>query len=135
MKLKFAKPIKHKRIGIKISALDKLFSTYIRTRDNWACVRCLKRFKPPTNVLQCSHFFGRTMKSVRFEPDNCDSLCYGCHRYWEKEDREGYRTFKVKQLGQSRFDLLTLLAHQPGAPDYKLLTIGYKKLLYGTQPK
>ena len=127
---KFPKPLKHKRIGIKISALDKVFSLYIRKRDKWTCQRCHKVFTPPTNVLQCSHFFGRTMKSVRFEPFNCDALCYGCHRYWEKEDREGYRAFKVKQLGERGFNLLTLLAHQPCAPDYKLLMIAYKKLVF-----
>jgi hypothetical protein len=60
---------------------------------------------------------------------NCDALCYGCHRYWEKEDREGYRSFKLKQLGKDGFDLLNIKAHLLGVPDYELLTIVYKKLL------
>jgi hypothetical protein len=51
------------------------------------------------------------MESVRFDPDNADTLCHGCHRYWEKENREAYRDFKVKQLGQDGFDRLTVRAN------------------------
>jgi hypothetical protein len=129
MKLKFAKPDKKPRKGLKIDSLDKLFSLYIRTRDKWTCQRCWKQFTPPTNVLQNSHFYGRTMHSVRYDPENCDSLCYGCHRYWEKEDREGYRAFKIKQLGQKGFDMLTIAAFKTGKPDVQMLKITYKKLL------
>lgn len=50
------------------------------------------------------------MESVRFEPDNCDTLCFGCHKWWEVEDREAYKAFKLKQLGQKRFDSLILQA-------------------------
>ena len=127
--MQYPKPKKVKRTGIKISALDKLFSTFIRQRDNWTCQRCNKKFIPPTKGLHNSHYFGRTMKSVRYDEDNCDALCYGCHRYWEKEDREGYRNFKIKQLGQRKYDLLDFVAHKTGTPDYKLLTIYYKKKL------
>lgn len=57
---------------------------------------------------QASHYFGRRREGTRFEPDNVDTLCHGCHRYWEKEDREAYREFKFKQLGEERLDSLTL---------------------------
>ena len=129
MKLKFAKPDKKPRQGMKRDSLDALFSLYIRSRDHWTCQRCWKQFTPPTKVLHNSHFYGRTMHSVRYDPTNCDALCYGCHKYWEKEDREGYRAFKIRQLGQKGFDLLTLAAFKPGKPDLEILKIVYKKLL------
>lgn len=116
-------------IRLKISTADRLMSLYIRERDGWTCQRCFAKYPPPTTSLQNSHFFGRTMKSVRWDPDNCDSLCHGCHRYWEKEDREGYRTFKVRQLGEKRFDLLTLRAHQPQRVDEKLVAIWCREQL------
>lgn len=95
---------------MKIDKADSVFSKFIRSRDKWTCVRCKKRYAPPTMALHCSHFFGRTKESTRFDEDNCDSLCYGCHRYWEKEDREGYRDFKLNQLGEDGFEALRMRA-------------------------
>lgn len=60
---------------------------------------------------------------MRFEPDNCDTLCHGCHRYWEAEDREEYRDFKIKQLGEKRFVSLVLQANEYEKKDRKLQAI------------
>lgn len=89
-----------------IARADTLFSLYIRTRDNWTCCRCHKSYPNNSMGFHCSHYFGRTIKETRWDEKNCDGLCYGCHKIWEKEDREGYRTFKVTQLGQQGFDEL-----------------------------
>jgi hypothetical protein len=130
-KLKFSKPVHHK-ISLKINSLDTLFSKFIRNRDKNTCVRCHRIFKLGERGLTNSHFYGRGMKSVRYEEDNCDSLCYpGCHLYWQNQNREEYREFKIRQLGQKRFDLLTLQANSTAKPDYKLLTIYYSKVLKG----
>lgn len=112
---------------VKIDKADRIFSLYIRTRDNWTCQRCHKYYPPPTTSLQCSHYFGRTKESVRFDEENCDTLCFGCHRIWEKEDREDYREFKVKQLGQKKFDLLQVRAYTPGKKDRKLAYLYWKQ--------
>ena len=109
---------------MRIDPADSAFSKWIRNRDK-VCQRCHK----PSESLQCSHFYGRTMESVRFEPDNCDALCYGCHRYWEKEDREAYRAFKLKQLGQARFDSLILQAHTYHKKDRAFELIRWKLAL------
>lgn len=116
-------------MGLKIKPADKYFSLYIRSRDEWTCKRCGKQFTPPTMGLHCSHYFGRTRKSVRWDEENCDSLCYGCHRYWEKENREEYRAFKVKQLGQRGFDALTVRANQiekVNKNDEKIIALAYR---------
>lgn len=89
-------------------------SQWVRLRDG-RCMRC----KSPVQLNdkgmpithQCSHYFGRRKEGTRFEPDNCDTLCHGCHRYWEKEDREAYREFKMKQLGPQRHATLHLQAN------------------------
>ena len=92
---------------IKIDKADKLFSEYIRTRDNWTCQRCLKRYEPPTGALHCSHFMGRGKEATRFEPKNADALCYGCHRYFTAHPAEHY-AWQVERKSQAIVDQLVL---------------------------
>jgi 5-methylcytosine-specific restriction endonuclease McrA len=112
---------------MKIKPADKYFSLFIRKRDGWTCQRCGTTYEPPTTALHCSHYFGRTRKSVRYDEENCDALCYGCHRFWEKEDREGYRAFKIKQLGERRFNALQVRANSTMKLDETLIAMVYKK--------
>lgn len=77
----------------------------IRERDG-KCVRCGK-----TEYLQCSHFWARAISATRFDPDNLDALCYGCHygnrqEGWEYNKQGAYRTFKLNQLGEERYQAL-----------------------------
>lgn len=101
---------------IKISKLDKLFSDWIRTRDGWICQKCNHWKNPHISSsrmgLHASHYFGRAKWSTRFEPLNVDSLCLACHRFWGSDDREGYRIFKINQLGKDKFNLLQVQATQ-----------------------
>ena len=115
---------------MKIDKADAVFSQFIRLRDG-QCMRCGTYLevngKGMPVSLQCSHFFGRRMESVRFDEENADSLCHGCHRYWEKEDREGYRNFKIKQLGQERFDALVVRANTPQKKDRAMAHLYWKE--------
>lgn len=95
---------------IKLTTDDKHFSWVIRDRDNWSCVRCGVRYDPPTNALQCSHFWGRGNKATRFDPKNADALCYGCHSLWESNKQGDYRDFKLKQLGEKEYQKLQFRA-------------------------
>ena len=92
---------------IKIDPADRAFSNYIRTRHNWTCQRCGKQYTPPTSALHYSHFQGRGKEATRFEPDNCDALCYGCHRYFTAQPGEHYQ-WQVKRKGQATVDRLIL---------------------------
>ena len=97
---------------MKIDQADTIFSIYIRTRDKWACQRCYTKYEPPTKALHCSHYWSRGKECMRFNPENCISLCYGCHRLWgHGDEREKYKLFMIKKLGQEKYDLLEWHAH------------------------
>ena len=100
---------------MKWDKYDSLFSKFIRERDSWTCVKCLKIYDPFSGAsrqrLDNSHYFGRAMLTVRFDPENCDALCkMPCHRIWQTDDHDSYRHFKIKQLGMRGFNALTLRA-------------------------
>ena len=80
---------------------DKKFSAFIRSRDR-VCVLCRRR--PPEVVLTCSHYWGRYASSTRYDPQNCDALCYGCHFKVENAKQGEYKEFKEKQLGKKAYD-------------------------------
>ncbi len=91
---------------IRVDKLDQLFSKYIRLRAIklvHGCERCLT-WKQDYKGLQCSHFFGRAQKSVRYDEDNAAGLCFGCHQYLGSHPLEHVEWFKAR-LGD-RFELL-----------------------------
>jgi hypothetical protein len=117
---------------IKIDAADKEFSIAVRLRDR-KCMRCgsLVEFNvlgiPKTH--QASHYFGRGQESTRFDLENVDTLCYGCHIIWGSKDREDYRAFKIKQLGENRFNLLLLRSKTTCNKDRKFELLKAKQLV------
>lgn len=121
---------------IKIYAADRVFSRYIRLRDG-RCVRCgnTGSGKDGIETLHCSHFFGRRKESVRYDPDNCDTLCFGCHQHWGSDNRESYREFKKKQLGEQRFNALVVRANTRQKRDRKLSKIKAQELLKTVEKK
>src|SRR3990167_2456674 len=92
-----------KKKEIKEKDLDKVFS--IAVRKVGYCERCF-RTKPQVQ-LQCSHYYTRNARSVRFDFDNCDCLCSGCHRFFEGRKNAEYRELKIKKLGLAKFKALT----------------------------
>lgn len=90
-------------MGIKILPEDSKFSRYIRGRDNWTCQKCGKQYDEGAQGLQNSHFWSRGRWSTRFDPKNCDALCYGCHAQVESNKQGWYRTFKIQQLGSKGY--------------------------------
>lgn len=107
---------------IKIDRADRFFSLYVRERDDWRCKRCGNTGES----LQCSHYFGRANEAVRFEPLNADTLCYACHVMWGSTDREGYRNFKLNQLGDNMFKVLILRANGYKKKDRKMDAIKWR---------
>lgn len=95
-----------KKISYKVA--DRLFSAWIRARDK-RCVRCGR-----ASGLHCSHFWPRGISATRYDPENCDALCYACHygnnRGWERAKQGEYRDFKISQLGQDGYATLRIRA-------------------------
>ena len=66
-------------MGIKITPADSAFSKCVRLRVNYVCERCGAHHDKSSTGLHCSHHHRRGHWGVRLDPDNAESLCYGCH--------------------------------------------------------
>ena len=116
---------------IKIDKADRVFALYIKERDLWQCQRCKRIYDPYESgsrvSLQNSHYFGRGKEGTRFDEENCDSLCFGCHREWGSNDREAYREFKIKQMGEKKFKAMHLRASTYFKKDRKLAHLAWNE--------
>jgi 5-methylcytosine-specific restriction endonuclease McrA len=83
---------------------DQIFSKWIRERDK-KCFFC------PNKGSQNSHFWGRGNSSTRYDPENCDGICGGCHMRHEGNKQGLYREKKLAQLGKKRYEALEKRAH------------------------
>lgn len=113
---------------VKIDVADKAFSLYIRTRDGWRCRRCGTAYTPPTMALHCSHFQGRGKEATRFDPDNADALCYGCHQYFTSHPGEHY-SWQVEQKGQALVDAVVARSNKYKKKDRKAEVIIWRTKL------
>lgn len=117
--------VKRKRptLGKLLKKADTLFSARIRARDG----KCMHpKGTEYCKLLQCSHYHGRAIKSTRFDPDNCVTICW-FHHYKSKDlgfeyqkqtqEKHGfdgqYTVFTRHQLGTERFDALNRRAKEP----------------------
>jgi len=70
-------------MALKSDICDTLFSKLVKERSGWVCERCDKGYEPYKAMgLDCSHRQSRKHYSTRFDPENADSLCMNCHKYW-----------------------------------------------------
>ena len=61
----------------KLHDADRLFSLFIRTRDDWQCKACGRG--QAQAVMQCAHIVSRRYRAVRWFPLNAVCLCAACH--------------------------------------------------------
>lgn len=78
--------------------------------------------------LHCAHYWSRAMKSVRFDPENADALCYGCHSHFHK-DPKAHDAFKLAQLGKQRMDALQVRARTPQKLDMGVVVLALRAML------
>lgn len=119
---------------IKRDPADDIFSKFIRLRD-MECRRCHSRVQlnakgdPVTH--QASHFQGRRKEATRFDEENVDTLCGGCHQYFTANPGEHYE-WQVKMKGQKAVDAIVLRSNMAHKKDRKMAQIfwteQYKKL-------
>ena len=100
-----------------MTLLDKVFSAYIRNRDNriylGVCPICGRR-----EIEVCFHFFPRKNMALRWEPDNCVGSCSGCN--YEEHMRRGvaasdgkFSQDHIRIVGAQRYSELEALKGQP----------------------
>lgn len=96
--------------AVKLRAADQWFSKCIRERAAWHCERCGSYFPPGSGRagLHCSHFYGRGSWATRFNPDNCFSICYGCHAFLGANPAI-HRAFYVEKNGDGILKIITEL--------------------------
>lgn len=116
--------------GIKRTPGDAAFSDYVRYFYDGICQRCLGQFEIFSKGYQCSHFWGRGNKSVRFDFENAVGLCAGCHSHFTANPHD-HKEFFFKKLGEEKYDALMRRAHtpHPGKVDDKAMKKGFKILL------
>lgn len=112
----------------KFSKADKIFSELIRTEAGWKCQKCKLDFSDNRGYLTNSHYHGRRKKSVRFDLDNCTSLCRKCHNYFE-EHKSDYKEWMTKRLGEEGMALLQLRAETPNRCDETAIILMCKNIL------
>lgn len=96
--------------AIKKTPADNWFSKCVRARAGFKCQRCGAQHLENSMGLHCSHFHGRGVWSVRFDPDNAFSLCYGCHKYVESRPVE-HQQFALSMIGLDRYEALQARAN------------------------
>lgn len=100
-------------MSIKRDPLDAVFSTLVRERADWRCEHCGRTFPERKGAgLHASHYWGRRNRSTRWTGDNVFAHCYGCHTTLGGSPHV-FKVWVLKQLGETRYDELTLRANLP----------------------
>ena len=125
--------LKQDDMKITLDLADTVFSQYIRLRDR-RCLRCGSPVQLNDKGLpvshENSHYWGRGREGTRYEPDDCITLCFACHKLWgHGDERDAYKDFMIKRLGQRRFDTLEIQAKTYRKKDRKLALIYARELL------
>ena len=118
---------------IKRTKLDDLMSRYIRHRDGWQCQRCGNSFSTGARGLHCHHFYTRRKLTVRWDPENCISVCHGCHSWFHGNPIESVH-FMKKRLGDDKLEALRIRANTVGKkPDLELIHLDLENRLRGVK--
>lgn len=91
--------------AIKRTPADIAFSKCNRERSNWTCERCGAIHDESSKGLHCSHYHGRGKWGTRFDPDNCEALCYGCHSFLEQHPHE-HEKRERERLGDTLYEIV-----------------------------
>ena len=87
--------------------LDIAFAKYVVRRDK-CCITCGK-----TTTLQCSHFFGRRSSGTRWDIQNCNAQCAGCHLQYHNLSPMPYTRSLIERIGTESFERLEQKSNSP----------------------
>ncbi|MCA9333855.1 recombination protein NinG [Candidatus Saccharibacteria bacterium] len=118
-------------MNIKLRPSDRAFSQYIRMRDR-ACQRCGSAVKFNSQGLpvshQASHFQGRGKEATRFDPENVDTLCGGCHQYLTANPYE-HVAWQIKKKGKRAVDAIVLRSNGYKKRDDKMEVLIWRQAI------
>jgi len=80
-----------------IEKLDKIFSLYIRLRDNGVCYTCGKR--GDIKQMQAGHYISRSCMALRWHEANVHCQCYSCN-VCKHGDLITYRERLIDEFGE-----------------------------------
>ena len=89
-----------------VNKLDKVFSEYIRLRDE-RCVCCGSKER-----LQCGHLFTRAAYSTRWDTFNAYCQCASCNLRTEY-DAGPLTSYFIRKYGIEAYDALHMLHRKP----------------------
>lgn len=116
-------------MAIKLDAADSWFSKYIRLRDS-ECMRCGSpvQFNSGGDPIshQNSHFQGRRKEATRFDPENCDTLCGGCHLYLTANPYE-HVEWQVDRKGTNAVNAIIVRSNGYKKKDRKMEALIWKQ--------
>jgi len=92
--------------------LKEICSKVVKQRDNYTCVKCKTTYPEGSRALTCSHFWSSTKWPTKWDLDNLDTLCLGCHTQAEHDKQGWYMSYKLEQLGPALYAEMEIRANQ-----------------------
>jgi 5-methylcytosine-specific restriction endonuclease McrA len=102
----------------------------VKVRDNFTCVKCHKQYKLGDQGITAAHFFQSTKYATKWNLDNIDTMCWGCHNQTEHNKAAWHRDFKIAQLGEDKYEALRVLSETTA--DWQVFQLKDKLNLYLT---
>ena len=114
---------------MKLDKADQAFSKYVRLKQR-ECQRCHSPVLFNANgdpvSHQLSHFQGRRKENTRYDLENSDCLCGGCHKWFTSMPYEHVQ-WQIKTKGQKTVDLVMFRSNQYCKKDRKLQQLIWEK--------
>lgn len=93
--------------------LDRVFSDYIRLRDNYTCIVCGLKMQKGDRKCHNGHYMTRALSGLRWDEKNCNCQCSTCNTEHEY-DHEPYRQKIIERYGKDIINILRSKKHNPG---------------------
>jgi len=114
---------------MKLDPADQWFSKYVRLKEG-ECARCGSQVQFNANgdpiTHQASHFQGRRKEATRFDLENVDCMCGGCHRYFTSVPFEHVQ-WQIATKGENAVNAIIVRSNSYMKKDRKLAARVWKQ--------
>ena len=114
-----------------VKKLDKIFSEYIRARDNYRCFTCGQVGSSADGIMQCGHLFSRVNYVTRWDEYNSNCQCRSCNMIHEYNPHI-YTIAFIDEFGLEKYKELDFKHNQSfkiSTPDLITMAEYYKQKL------